>query len=307
MVAGLSCGLVRPVLAQSARGPLGPAGAAVQDLNGIIAALTTQVVRGAPYSADAVTTMSQVLADGTKIDRTVTAKVFRDGEGRTRREQTVLGLASLSPASDALQVITIADPVAGVVYTLDPATHTARQRRFGWSGGAARVSVPRATSSRASQGAGQPPATSPQTAVALDTQRQRELSELLTQMGIPHGAPQGAGAGRTSISLGSRQVDGLTLNGRRVAQTIPAGQIGNDRAIAVTDETWESPELHVLVSSRHTDPRTGTIEYRLTNLVRAEPPADLFTVPAGYTIFGAEGTPAAEPSRGGGARGRPTP
>lgn len=72
--------------------------------------------------------------------------------------------------------------------------------------------------------------------------------------------------------------------GRRTRRTIPAGRIGNDRPIEITDERWESPDLKVLVLSRHHDPRTGDVEYRLTKITRAEPPAGLFMVPSGYTI-----------------------
>src|SRR5260370_2636755 len=56
------------------------------------------IVKGAPFSGEGVTTSSQTLADGTKIARTVTAKIYRDGEGRIRREQTILGLGALAPA-----------------------------------------------------------------------------------------------------------------------------------------------------------------------------------------------------------------
>ena len=67
--------------------------------------------------------------------------------------------------------------------------------------------------------------------------------------------------------------------------TIPIGQIGNDRPIEITDERWESPDLKVLVLSRHHDPQTGDVEYRLTNISRGEPPPDLFMVPADYTVL----------------------
>jgi hypothetical protein len=89
--------------------------------------------------------------------------------------------------------------------------------------------------------------------------------------------------GRTQ-SLGTRQIDGLTARGRKTTTTIRVGQIGNDRPIEITDEQWESAELQLLVLSRHHDPRTGDVEYRLTNVSRAEPPSHLFTVPSDYTV-----------------------
>jgi len=91
-------------------------------------------------------------------------------------------------------------------------------------------------------------------------------------------------------SLGTRQIEGLTAVGRRTVTVIPAGQIGNDRPIEVTDERWESPELKIVLLTRHHDPRTGDIEYRLTNISRAEPARELFKVPSNYTIV--DGPPA---------------
>jgi len=71
--------------------------------------------------------------------------------------------------------------------------------------------------------------------------------------------------------LGTKQIEGVTANGRRTTLTIPAGQIGNDRPIAIVDERWESPELRLLLLSTHNDPRTGEVEFRLMNLRRGEP------------------------------------
>ena len=86
---------------------------------------------------------------------------------------------------------------------------------------------------------------------------------------------------QTEESLGTRQIEGVKATGRKTTTIIPTGQIGNDRPIEITDERWESPELKMLVYSRNSDPRTGVVEYRLTNINRSEPPADLFMVPAG--------------------------
>jgi hypothetical protein len=40
--------------------------------------------------------------------------------------------------------------------------------------------------------------------------------------------------------------------------------------------------MAVLITRR--DPRSGDTVYRLTNIVRAEPPPDLFTVPPDYRV-----------------------
>jgi hypothetical protein len=112
----------------------------------------------------------------------------------------------------------------------------------------------------------------------------------------------------TEEQLGTRQIEGIKATGRRTTTVIPAGRIGNDRPIQIIDEQWESPELNLLLSSRFSDPRTGVVEYRLTNISRTEPRADLFAVPAGYTEVantpGGRGAPAAQPQGGGGRGGR---
>src|SRR5437870_947683 len=71
-------------------------------------------VKGAPYAADEVTQSTQVLADGTRIHHENRVAVYRDGEGRVRRES--------SPDQ-----ITIMDPVAGASYFLNPKTLTAQK------------------------------------------------------------------------------------------------------------------------------------------------------------------------------------
>src|SRR5258708_6278399 len=76
----------------------------------MVGAVKGMTVKGAPYSGEEVNETSQVLADGTRIHRENRATVYRDSEGRTRRE---------TPDN-----ITITDPVANVTYFLDPKTMT---------------------------------------------------------------------------------------------------------------------------------------------------------------------------------------
>jgi len=45
-----------------------------------------QLVKGAPYSADMVTEVTQTLGDGNVISRRTQGAIYRDGEGRTRQE-----------------------------------------------------------------------------------------------------------------------------------------------------------------------------------------------------------------------------
>src|SRR5688572_24475215 len=92
-------------------------------------AATSALVQGQPYSADGVTRITQSLADGTRIVREVRSKFYRDSAGRVRREQNILGLDSLLGAlsSEPQTAITITDPVAGSVYSLDTVRREARR------------------------------------------------------------------------------------------------------------------------------------------------------------------------------------
>ena len=96
--------------------------------------------------------------------------------------------------------------------------------------------------------------------------------------------------------LGKQTIEGVEAEGTRTTVTIPAGEIGNERPIEIVSERWYSPELQLVVMTRHSDPRTGETIYKLTNINRAEPAKTLFEVPAGYTIKeGADVGPAVGP------------
>jgi len=93
--------------------------------------ISNKVVTGAPYSAQAVTQFTQALANGDHIQRTNTASIARDSQGRTRMDQSLATVGALSAAAGGqARAIVIHDPVAGMSYTLDPASHTARSTQL---------------------------------------------------------------------------------------------------------------------------------------------------------------------------------
>lgn len=87
-----------------------------------------------------------------------------------------------------------------------------------------------------------------------------------------------------TVSLGTKTMDGLTVQGTRRIRTIPVGQIGNDKPIVTTRDEWYSPDLQMVISSTRSDPRFGTTTFQLTNINRVEPPQSLFMVPQDYTV-----------------------
>jgi len=100
----------------------------------------------------------------------------------------------------------------------------------------------------------------------------------------PGGAPSKSKA--STSSLGQKEFDGVRADGTLRQQVIPAGEVGNRDPITITTESWHSPELQVTVYSRHNDPRRGETIYRLSNIRRAEPAAELFKVPDEYAASG---------------------
>jgi hypothetical protein len=244
------------------------------------------VVANAPFSAEATTSVTQVLSDGTRIEENTTARFYRDSAGRVRREQTILGLGALNPSSEARTTITIdPDPGDATAYTLDPATKTARRVSRSSSGNTSAVFYVNG-SGQATNGyvvnngkllSNGSALTSYFSALAAERQTDDQIRRRVLSL---NGTPVATAA--TVESLGTRQMEGITVVGRRSKTVIPTGQIGNDRPIEITDERWESQDLKLLVRSHHHDPRTGDIDYQLTNIVRVEPPGDLFAIPGDY-------------------------
>ena len=87
----------------------------------------SKIVRGAPYSAEAITESVQMLADGNRITRTSKASLYRDSEGRTRRDQTLNHIGPWATADEPAQTVFINDPVAGAHYVLNPRNRTAQK------------------------------------------------------------------------------------------------------------------------------------------------------------------------------------
>ena len=100
-------------------------------------------------------------------------------------------------------------------------------------------------------------------------------------MAMPAMAAEGE---RQTTTLAPQMMEGVQVEGTRTTVTIAAGAIGNELPIAIVTERWYSPELKTVVLSRRADPRFGETVYRLVNIVRAEPGAELFEIPAGYRL-----------------------
>lgn len=89
--------------------------------------ISNKVVTGAPYSAQAVTQFTQTLSNGDHVQRTTTASIARDSQGRTRVDRSINAVGALSAAPGrSARAVVIHDPVAEMSYALDPVNKIAR-------------------------------------------------------------------------------------------------------------------------------------------------------------------------------------
>jgi len=226
-------------------GPEGPLGPRMEIL-GFGEMHPGKVVTGAPYSAVAVTETRQSLADGNAISRKVQANVFRDSQGRTRRETTLTGVGPLSTTGASRTFVMIHDPVAGTAFVLHQDTKVAEK-----------LPVPR--------GGGKPPAN-------LQGKFNARMQEQI------------ANGTLKKEDLGVQTINGISAQGTRFTRTIPAGQAGNAKPIIITNERWYSPDLQIVIKTVRNDPRFGETTYTVTNIQKQEPAAALFAVPSDYTV-----------------------
>jgi len=226
----------------------------------------SKTVTGAPYSAQIQIQSSQTLGDGNQINRTTTGMVYRDAQGRTRREMTMPAIGAMAVSGGTKQVIFISDPVAGFQYVLHPDRKTAEKFPIHHNSAAA---------------------------ASPDHSQMRQQWESQVK----------------EEPLGTQTIAGVQADGNRSIRTIPAGEIGNEKPIEVTVERWYSPDLHVDVMTKRSDPRNGTNVFQLSDISRSAPSESLFTVPSDYTVKAGHPGPWMHhfPGAGGPAAGAPPP
>jgi hypothetical protein len=225
-------------------------------------------VQGAPYSATIVNESTQTLADGNRIVQRFTGTTARDSQGRTRQDTALPPIGNLS-AADAPRLVFIQDPVAQTAYTLNLTDKTAHKMPTPPSGGAVDKAMLRTTSGGQTMGMAAGGVTSAAAGGAFFFQKQVTVADR---------------AETRTENLGTQTMQGVSVEGVRTTRTIAAGEIGNDRPIDIVTEVWTSPELKTIVYSKRSDPRMGDQTFQLTNIVRSDPDASLFTVPADFNL-----------------------
>jgi hypothetical protein len=226
--------------------------------------------------------------------------VYRDSEGRTRRESERQGMAAgpvffqrvEPPPEGGVGIVggmagadapgqpgrfhpqtLISDPVAGMLYVLDPDAHTAQKLS-----------------------ASMTPMQDPSIAAAVERAKKEFASTGRASINLNEGGKsvvigmsratgERSPVDQITESLGNETIEGVDCEGTRSTLTIPAGQIGNELPIVITSERWYSPKLQTVVLSKRHDPRIGDTTFKLVGISQSEPPASLFQVPADYDVI----------------------
>src|SRR5260370_7131330 len=203
-----------------------------------------KVVTGVPFSAVAVSESTQTLADGNHIARKTQTNLFRDSQGRFRKEVTLPAIGPLATSGQPKSFVFINDPVAGSHFILHPDAKTAEKMEMPFG---------------------------------------KMKEEMKGKMEYRHQQALAEGSLKKE-DLGTKTIAGVSAQGTRVTHTIPAGQIGNEKAITMVSEHWYSNDLQIMVMSKRSDPRFGDTTYTLPNIQPQEPAASLFAVPSDYTV-----------------------
>ena len=205
-----------------------------------------KTVKGVPMSGEMIVTRDTTLADGNSIHTQNQTMIYRDSQGRVRRE---IGFELNTPSTGAAKraMIVITDPVSGNRYMLNPENKTAHQMPL----------------HPGKPGPGAPDA----------------MHDMHGKMG---GGPNAANL--KTDQLGTKAINGLQAVGTRMTRTIPAGEIGNLNPIEGVTERWYSSDLQLPLLTSHNDPMMGTMTVKLVNINRGEPDASLFQVPSDYKL-----------------------
>jgi len=231
-------------------------------INGIAEINALRSSTDAPFSATVKWTFDQQLADGNAIHAAKSIRLARDSAGKTRLENPMGcdrgGDGQLHARTD--------------VTVYDPATRTTTS----WTVGFTSDKVANVTHQPA------PVARTAPTAEerAEVAERQREVAE--RQKAADVETP--VYSDNRTIHLGTTTIGGVSADGTRLVNTIPAGSEGYEQTVEYLTEYWQSKYLGMTVKWVTDNPMSGRSAFELQDISLQEPDPSLFQVPAGYTV-----------------------
>ncbi len=241
---------------------------------------STETIKNAPVSARITVRSVQELVDGNRIVHNNVIVLYRDKEGRVRREHEADPMGN--------QAISLSDPQRNRVVMLHPHNKTAIKLPV--ASNFTNISQPFIDVSNLQSDPGVPRDelnfSSP---VPEHAQIDVQASVFVEPTGghaFPGPSIMAFSPGKTTVeSLGQDTLDGVRVEGKVRVTTHEADSIGNEKEIIVIKKTWYAPELHMMLRSEEVDPRFGRIIYRAEILSTDEPDPSLFEVPKGYQVI----------------------
>jgi len=198
----------------------------------------------APFTLILETEWIRGLSDGGTITLVNKRRIARDAEGRIYQERWLL-----VPKAD------LADSQMNAIQISDPHTHTLH------------------------------------TCPMLNSKKQCYVVTYIPSpttvfkfQGPPTGPLPGDTGDRVHTELGKQLVSGVEAIGERDTTNFNPGVFGNDRKMTIEREFWYSPKLGFNLLSKRSDPRYGTENFTVTNLILADPDPKLFELPEGFTV-----------------------
>jgi hypothetical protein len=268
-------------------------------------------VQRQPYMAEFKTTHVQTLADGTTITRETKEISALDSQGRRLNTNSMM-FPGPSGQAEVLRT-NVHDPVENTEASWDTQNKTARvtklppedQRHGCWVNDAGNYRVnygpihPTARpgiGSEVTVGAGAVPGSNFEIIRSGSASEQVVASSSIVASmpvaapGVVASVPPQAGANPAMNKpvredLGTDAIEGVEVRGTRITRTIPVGQIGNDRPIVSTDESWMAPSLGGIVLRSVSDsPQTGKQTREVVSLAVGDPDPTVFQPPEGYKV-----------------------
>lgn len=291
---------------------------------GVSSPLGAQSAIGKPMFAEFITEHHQSFTDGNRISHSTRSSIYRDAQGRIRRESQ-LSLPGLPAGIAVSTFITIVDQQLGYGYVLNPQEMVAH--RYDLNGTrpsyVARLNTQGNPGMMLSSDSRQPAAKTAQSSLSVASSRWRmgvfsahhnkamldasatasNSGPATTQLASTVVPEESGFASAPTMridqpflaapnpvrteNLGEQTILGFRARGTRVITTLPAGQIGNDLPIDIVSEQWFSPELEVVMRSMHRDPWAGEFITTATKISRGDQPSALFEIPERYKIIDA--------------------
>jgi hypothetical protein len=218
----------------------------------IVTGMTIGSVAGFPFSAGVDAESIHYDSSGKMVALRFHSKIYRDAKGRTRVEW------NMKPVGETIEggwfMIDIFDPTTRTSIHLQPSVKMASKWRTPAPGEAPEH-------------------------VCKASDFPRIDPQMLAQIVVPKVAQD---------ELAKGVIDGRSVRHGRESLTFPPGSHGqNSRMDRVTDY-WFSEELQFYVLVKRRGPGKSQNVLRLTDVIRGEPQASLFAIPAEYTVSEAQ-------------------